>query len=165
MSKKDPAEIIKSQVYQKVQAALEACTEHIFPDVYGRALAAKLKKAELKLFERHSQTLIESMFVTEVKKQIRIGSIDNSDPDQPDLFSENLMDQWMHGAESKQHVKYGDAFWIDHYQARESQIKHVTRVTARLAKDEKRRAQLTKAGMPDDKKMTTRQAVEKLGLL
>ena len=49
MSKPDPAKIIKSQVRQKVQGALEACTDHIFADPYGRDLVTKLDDKEVSL--------------------------------------------------------------------------------------------------------------------
>ena len=49
MSKVDPAKIIKSQMRQKVQVALEACTDHIFPEPYGRTLVTKLDDKEVSL--------------------------------------------------------------------------------------------------------------------
>jgi hypothetical protein len=49
MSKVDPAKIIKSQVHQKVQLALEACTDHIFVEPYGRDLVTKLDDKEVSL--------------------------------------------------------------------------------------------------------------------
>lgn len=78
----------------------------------------------------------------------------------PTLFD---LEEWISSATMGERIQYGDADWEDHMAHRENQLESIARSANAFAIDEAKRKKLGDAGMRDEPKMTTTQAIECIG--
>lgn len=149
-----------------VARRLDGEAGRISPASYGRQIRSKLTVEEITEVGFVQDQLLDAALSEEVRRQTR----PKPHPNDGKLFPDHWLDEWISAAiendaeedAEPERIKVRHAQWADHLAYRENQIKHMRRANRSFEIAERRRTELSRAGMSADPEMTTEDALKVL---